>query len=174
MFKIYFLLFLLTNLVSFIWAADNNSFSNTEIEQFKGYWYQGKAELTRYQLEQARYGEVHSGDAVLIFVTECFLPDKQVKHEHSQFNSTSVLKMNSSRKFFTGIYPYSILTSVFTPVAFNEEIHSLKVTSSTQEWCGQTYAQLNLRNGEYKGLLHSYFQNEADQHFELKASKLED
>ncbi len=96
MFKIYFLLFLLTNLVSFIWAADNNSLSNIEIEQFKGYWYQGKAELTRYQLEQARYGEIHSGDAVLIFVTENFLLDKQVKHEHGQFNELGECRNFSS------------------------------------------------------------------------------
>ena len=35
-------------------------------DQFGRYWYQGKAELTRYELNQARYGELHTGEAVLI------------------------------------------------------------------------------------------------------------
>ena len=43
-----------------------------EDNQFKEYWYQGKAEITSYDLEQARYGELHKGHAVLVFVTEEF------------------------------------------------------------------------------------------------------
>ena len=42
------------------------------VDQFNDYWYAGDAELTRYALQQVRYGEVHEGDAVLIFVT-CLL-----------------------------------------------------------------------------------------------------
>ncbi len=48
-------------------------------EQFGDYWYQGKAELTSYDLEQVRYGEKREGEAVLIFVTEDFSKSKQVK-----------------------------------------------------------------------------------------------
>ena len=73
---------------------------------FRQYWYQGKAELTRYNLEQARYGEIHKGESVLIFVTEPFLTDKQVKQERPQSGpAVSVLKLNLTKKFFTGIYP---------------------------------------------------------------------
>ncbi|MDP7238046.1 MAG: hypothetical protein QGI34_15090, partial [Candidatus Latescibacteria bacterium] len=39
---------------------------------FGDYWYQGKAEITSYTLKQARYGEIHDGHVVLIFVTEDF------------------------------------------------------------------------------------------------------
>lgn len=144
-------------------------------EDFKNYWYSGKAELTRYRLEQARYGEIHSGDAVLIFVTEDFLPDKQVKYEFGPrpANVQSVLKLNFTRHFFTGIYPYSIMTSVFTPVEAKAP-GTLKATSSTQEWCGQTYMQLNRRDNKFRGFYHSYFQAEADKEFELEAVLLED
>ena len=45
------------------------------------YWYQGKAEISRFELQQSRYGEVHQGDAVMIFVTEDFRTDIQVKLE---------------------------------------------------------------------------------------------
>jgi hypothetical protein len=142
-------------------------------QDFKDYWYQGKAELNRYDLEQARYGQIHKGSAVLIFVTEDFLTDKQVKLEHGKSkNSTTVLKLNSARKFVTGIYPYSILTSVFTPVDLLNWKHTLKVSNSNQEWCGNTYVQLNYRDGKYQGLGHSYFQDEADQTFSLDSNAI--
>lgn len=142
-------------------------------QNFKDYWYQGKAELNRYELEQARYGEIHKGNAVLIFVTEDFLTDKQVKLEHGKRkNSTTVLKLNSVRKFVTGIYPYSILTSVFTPVDLVNWRHTLKVSNSNQEWCGNTYVQLNYRDDKYEGLGYSYFQDEADQKFSLNSDAI--
>ncbi len=147
---------------------------DTVPEAFRQYWYKGKAELTRYSLEQARYGEIHRGDAVLIFVTEPFLSEKQVKKEStSNAPAVSVLKLNLTKKFFTGIYPYSLMTSVFTPVDYGKN-RTLKVASSIQEWCGQTYSQLNLRNDRYKGIMHSYFEEEADQTLEFNTGWLED
>lgn len=145
-------------------------------EAFGNYWYQGKGELTRYELKQARYGEIHEGEAVLIFVTEDFLPDQQVKYEYGSRpnNIASVLKLNATRKFFTGIYPYSIMTSVFTPIQNAGSGETFKVTSSSQEWCGHTYMQANLREDRYKGFLHSYFQAEVEMNFDLPNVLLED
>lgn len=142
-------------------------------EAFKKQWYAGMAEITRYELKQARYRDVHNGDAVLIFVTEDFLTDKQVKHERGDGPSTSVLKLNATRKFTTGIYPYSIMTSVFTPVAPDQN-HSLKVTTSVQEWCGHTFTQLNYRNNGYEASVRSYFQSEGDLDTTLPKAVLED
>ena len=142
--------------------------------RFGKYWYQGKAELTRYKLEQARYGELHSGESVLIFVTEPFLAEKQVKLERGDpSKGITVLKLNFVRKFFTGIYPYSMMTSTFTPVDF-AKTRTLKVTSESQEWCGQTFTQLNLRAGRYAGLLRSYFEDEGDRGFDFAPAWLED
>lgn len=141
-------------------------------KEWKDYWYSGKAELTRYKLEQSRYGEIHEGDAVMIFVTEDFLEDKQVKYEGGPKEKVkSVLKLNNTKRFWTGIYPYSLITSSFSPV---DGQPTLKVSTSAQEWCGHSYSQFNLRNGQYEGLLHSYFQNEGDDEFNLKAALLED
>ena len=39
---------------------------------FDTYWYQGLAELSRYDLKQSRYGQVRQGEAVLVYVTEDF------------------------------------------------------------------------------------------------------
>ncbi len=147
--------------------------SGADRSEFNQYWYSGKAEITRYALEQARYGEVRKGDAVLIFVTEDFLSDKQVKYEFGdKDNAVSILKMNATKKFYTGIYPYSIMTSVFTPVDGRQP--SLKVTTTSQEWCGHTFMQFNHRDGGFDLQLRSYFQAEGDQDSRLPQALLED
>ena len=141
---------------------------------FKTYWYQGKAELTRYVLSQARYGDLHGGEAVLIFVTEDFLPKVQVKHERGDApDALPVLKLNAYRRFYTGIYPYTIMTSTFTPVV-PPRAPVLKVSTTVQEWCGQAYTQLNRRGGKLQAVVHSYFQGEADQNLTLPDATLED
>lgn len=144
---------------------------NVDFESWGNYWFQGKAEISSFELIQYRYGEERTGDAVLIFVTEEFSKDKHVKldnPEEAGRDKISVLKMNQTRDFVTGIYPYHLMLSVFTPT--KELSHSLKLTGSSQEWCGQAYSQLNLKNGEnYNGKLFSYFENEGDQSFSLTA-----
>ncbi|KAB7530544.1 septum formation inhibitor Maf [Flagellimonas olearia] len=137
---------------------------------FKDYWYAGKAEITSYALEQARYGELRDGNAVLIYVTEPFLPEKQVKADHSNPGNVSVLKLNATKNFLTGIYPYSILSSTFYPVHDNQ--HALKTSLSVQEWCGHVYAQINNRN-TFEYTSHSYFEKEADQELSLDKAMLE-
>ncbi|AKD05145.1 hypothetical protein POKO110462_14305 [Pontibacter korlensis] len=153
-------------------AANSNSGGSRSIDYdaFGDYWYQGKAELNSYALEQYRYGEKRDGEAVLIFVTEDFSKEKQVKLDDPQANerdAQKVLKLNLTKKFVTGIYPYSMMLSVFTPVY--ESIPSVKVTASVQEWCGQTYTQLNRQNGKYNVRLFSYFENESDQNLTIDA-----
>lgn len=142
-------------------------------EAFKKQWYAGRAEITRYELKQAQYRDTYAGDAVLIFVTEDFLSDKHVKRERGDGPSVSVLKLNATSNFTTGLYPYSVMTSVFTPVAPDQK-HALKVTSTTQEWCGHTFIQLNRRDGNYHATVRSYFQNEGDRDLTLPDAILED
>ena len=91
--------------------------ADAEHTQFNEYWYAGLAEVSGYDLLQSRYGEIHEGKAAMIFVTEPFSKKKQVKLDNpgqAGKDNTSVLKLNSTRKFLTGIYPYSMMTSVFT------------------------------------------------------------
>jgi hypothetical protein len=139
-------------------------------EEFKAYWYGGTAEITSYRLSQERYGEIREGTAVNIFVTEDFLPDSQVKANHAGPETISVLKLNQMKNFNTGIYPYSIMSSTFSPIAKKD--HPLKVTNSVQEWCGQVYMQLNNRE-KFEIESHSYFEGEADQKLSLPKTYLE-
>lgn len=138
---------------------------------FGKYWYAGTAEITSYKLIQSRYGELREGAAVTIFVTEDFDSNNQVKSDRRTESDTPMLKLNLTKKFNTGIYPYSIMTSTFNAV--NDTRHSLKITNSVQEWCGQTYMQLNNQN-QFEIQANSYFQSEGDQRIILEKTWLED
>lgn len=144
--------------------------NRTISQEFKDYWYAGKAEISSYTLEQARYGELRDGTAALIFVTEDFLPEIQVKADRQNESNIPVLKVNATKNFNTGIYPYSVMTSTFYPVF--EEKHAIKVSQSMQEWCGHQYAQINNRD-QFEVNSHSYFEGEADKNFKLSKDVLE-
>lgn len=155
------------------------SLSGKDQEQystFEDYWYQGKAEITSFTLQQAHYGEIHQGNAVMIFVTEDLSEHKQVKLDdpESADDAVPVLKLNASREFTTGIYTYEMMTSVFTPVDREQHPYSLKVTNSSQEWCGQSFTQINKTDQGYDYRLFSYFESEGDQKHQLKRHWLED
>ncbi len=143
---------------------------------FAGYWFSGKAELNHYALKQAQYGALNPGEVVLIFVTEDFRTDKQVKSETeaSRDKSVPVLKTNLIKKFVTGIYDYSLYTSVFTPIHSSTSANTLKVSTSGQEWCGHSYLQLNYQNTGYQVQGKSYFEQEVDEAYKVDMATLED
>ena len=166
-------------LVTMIGAGCQQSTGNKTYAQdsFKDYWYTGKAELNAYNLTQSRYGEPREGKAVLIFVTEDFSKRKQVKLDDQSGDASgkvSVLKLNFTKNFITGIYPYSMMASVFTPVDREEHPNTFKAVMSAQEWCGQVFTQLNLRGDEYQVNSFSYFEQEGDAKLSLKKTLLED
>jgi hypothetical protein len=170
-------------IVSFLFSCDspvvsqNKNPSLYETEAFKNYWYRGKAEVNSYDLLQSRYGEVREGKSMLLFVTEDFSKKKQVKlddPDKAGNDKVSVLKMNFTKNFVTGIYPYSMMLSVFTPISRNQFPNTLKTTMSSQEWCGHVFTQLNLQNKRYNLQSHSYFEKEADENGQLKVTWLED
>lgn len=143
---------------------------NEKHSDFNNYWYSGKAEITSYKLSQVRYGEVHQGTAVNIYVTEDFLPEKQVKADNQNKENVPVLKLNSTKKFTTGIYPYSLMTSTFSPIDVNK--NAIKISFSAQEWCGNTFIQLNDR-ADYEIQFFSYFESNADRNINLKKNIIE-
>lgn len=144
-------------------------------EAFNKYWYAGKAEIASYRLKQARYGEIHEGHAVLIFVTEDFSKTKQVKldfPEQKREDRVKVMKLNFMKNFDTGIYPYSIMMSVFSPVF--EDAAPLKLSMSSQEWCGHVFTQMNYNKMRYIVKQYSYFESEGDRDYSVLAEFTED
>lgn len=149
-----------------------------EEKDFHSYWYNHGAEITRFELEQSRYGEIHPGHAILIFVTEPFLPDIHVKsdYESSRKKSIQVLKLNFIKRFNTGIYDYSMMKSIFTPISTEKQqfCKTLKVSTTRQDWCGHVYLQYNLEDDHYKVKQHSYFEKEGDNTITIPSVHLED
>jgi hypothetical protein len=154
----------------FLFSCGNSGREGVNEEQFSKYWYQGKAEINVFDLVQSRYGEDRSGKAVMIFVTEDFSKKKQVKLDNPESagaDAQKVLKLNMTREFVTGVYPYHTMLSVFSPIY--EEVNAPKITSSVTEWCGQSFSQLNWKNSSYQATLFSYFEKEGDQELSINA-----
>lgn len=144
---------------------------------FDNYWFQGKAEISSYALDQERYGEQRAGEAVLVFVTEDFSRKKHVKLDDAAAagaDRVPILKLNLVKKFKTGIYDYSMLQSIFTPIDWKIDPRSLKTTATSQEWCGHTFTQFNLDGKNWRLREFSYFEKEADIDLKLPAALLED
>ena len=169
------IIFILTSsLVGCVSKTNSNQHEIVLHKSFEKYWYGGKAEITSFTLKQARYGEIHEGKAVSIYVTEPFSEKKQVKIDDPSSNEhISVLKLNRVKKFNTGVYPYAIMTSVFTPLSGKK---TLKINTSVQEWCGQAFSQLNLTEDQKKYTYkhYSYFESEGDLHIEIENTLTED
>jgi hypothetical protein len=131
---------------------------------FWRHWGDGKAELSGYRLVQPRYGSPRAGTAVLIYVTEDFSDAARVKADpgrHPPGDVYPVLKLNFVKKFQTGIYDYSVLTSTFVRTD-GPPLAPVKTSFSSQEWCGHVYQQWLVRGDALEGALHSYFDGEAD------------
>jgi len=140
-------------------------------QKTKDYWYDGTAEISSYTLTQARYGELHEGTATLVYVTEPFSRESNTKADQHRKSNVPVLKLNTTKKFTTGIYPYSIMTSTFLP--FEGSNTSLKIASSMQEWCGMTY--LEMKNDKKLSFsLNSYFEGRSFENQRVSPSLLED
>jgi hypothetical protein len=120
---------------------------------------------------------MREGEVVLVFVTEPFSLNKQVKLDNPNAagdDNVTVMKLNNIRKFNTGIYDYSIVSSTFTPVDYNNHPNTLKLTMSMQEWCGHTFTQLNLKEDHYRFKQFSYFESDGDTEKDIPTALLEE
>ncbi|MEM1057835.1 MAG: septum formation inhibitor Maf [Verrucomicrobiota bacterium] len=132
-------------------------------KRYRDYWFQA-AEVNRYELTEQVYGQPRPGNAVLIYVTEPFDEKAGVKYEGRgpKTDVITVLKLNAMRTFLTGLYPYSLMTSVFTPYEPGYDVQPAKVTASMQDWCGQSFYQLDHKDGGLIMQWRSYFQAKGD------------
>ena len=72
------------------------------------------------------------------------------------------------------MYPYTVMTSAFTPVERDRYPRTLKITTSVQEWCGHAFVQLNRLDDQYYVQQYSYFESEGDRVTDLKDAIPED
>lgn len=135
---------------------------NSSSKLFNDTWYAGKASVAVYNLKQSRYGESRVGHATLVTVSEGFDGNKQVKADNENSTNYQVLKTNLIKKFNTGLYDYATMCSVFLPVNTRELLQPVKLTFSSQDWCGQVFSQWNKNANKFRYQGFSYFQSEGD------------
>ncbi len=133
-------------------------------------WSDGQAELSGYRARVSRYGALRDAEVVLVFVTEPMDRRTWIKDDHAPAaQRVSVMKLNASLRFQTGVYPYSVLTSVFAPVdRYRDEAFSpVKITLSVQEWCGHVFHGVWPGEGAAVEQIISYFAEEGERRGDL-------
>lgn len=136
-------------------------------------WGDGKAELSRYVLTTPRYGAPREAELVLIYVTEPVDRRVWIKDDAGDVPAAErlqVLKLNRVVKFRTGIYPYSVMTSVFAPVdgAAHERFSPSKISFTAQEWCGHVWQKLLPGPGRFDLEVRSYFHADGERNVTVK------
>ena len=124
--------------------------------QFKDYWYLGDAEVSTFELEQAKDGEIKLGQVVNIYEIETLTLENAGSAPISKLN---VLKFNTIKRFQTGVSTYNTTTSTFYPVELGNA--SIKMTSSAQEWAGQSFFDLKNVNTGFVMNNYSYKKGES-------------
>ena len=107
----------------------------------------------------------------MIFVTESLHPQTFIKVDSPtlEANQFYALKLNHILKFTTGIYDYSVMTSVFSQVAGERHPFELRrISFSAQEWCGQVFDEALFSDGQINGHISSYFASEGRGTYRLK------
>jgi hypothetical protein len=128
-------------------------------------WGDGKAEMIGYEAVTPRYGHLRAAEVALVYVTEPFSRRTLIKDDEAQgADRMDVIKLNFSEKFLTGVYPYSVLTSVFCPTDqyARARFSPAKIALSAQEWCGHVYLGVWPDEGSFVLRGMSYFASEGD------------
>jgi hypothetical protein len=138
-------------------------------------YFQSKgAEVSSYKTVQLRYGELRECISVLIFVPEHLNIDTRIKVENYQATKPEkqiqVLKLNRVLKFNTGVYDYSLMTSVYSaakPLFGAPSFYPMKISIAVTEWCGNYYGHIIPETGKVRSVSHSYFEAEGDKDYYL-------
>ena len=62
-------------------------------EDFSQTWFDGRAEVSTYDLKEKHYDQWRKGHRILIFVTEAIMPGSFIKSDIPQKNVVNVMKM---------------------------------------------------------------------------------
>ncbi|MFC0185563.1 hypothetical protein SAMN04515674_103343 [Pseudarcicella hirudinis] len=121
-----------------------------ETADFKKYWYNGKVEVSSYELQQTVAGISNTGEASLVFETVDFLTNKHViSVSANNPDATTVLQLKSGQQL-SGNYPGNGTILVFSPVNTLLFPHALKASVAFSGIQNKPFASLNLRNRTYE------------------------
>jgi len=134
-------------------------------------WDDGLAEVAIYTAERVIYKKKRSFDYTYITVKEDFNQQYKVKTDNYERDDLfPVMKVNVFCRIPTDNYPYHFLTSLF--FKRQDPIKVYKLTSSSQEWCGNTFKGINAKGNKYQLSYNSYWDNEGVGQLQLDSNIL--
>ncbi|MDQ3291964.1 MAG: hypothetical protein M3Q05_11815, partial [Bacteroidota bacterium] len=123
------------------------------------FWDDGLAEVATYQAQRVVYNKVREFEYTLITVKEDFNKAYNVKtDDYNRKDLFPVMKVNEFARIPTENYPYHYLTSLFFTRDNPVIVH--KLTSSSQEWCGNTFKAINRNGNAFTFSFNSYWDNQ--------------
>ena len=124
-------------------------------------WYDGLAEVATYDAQKIVYKKQRNFEYIYITVAEDFNKKFRVKtDDYKRKDLYKVMKLNAFASIKTDNYPYHYLSSMF--FYFDKPWQMDKMSSSSQEWCGNTYKEYFNNGNNYLMKYHSYFDEEGD------------
>lgn len=125
-------------------------------------WDDGRAEVARYDARRLVYGRERRFETVILTVKEEMDTRTGVKADppHDGRSLVTVLKSNMLSSIPTENYTYHYMTSVF--VRRDDPLSLVKLSQSSQEWCGTTYKEVVTWDGPPRLVRHSYFDGQGD------------
>jgi hypothetical protein len=131
-------------------------------------WDDGRAEIDAYEATVRRYGELRRLTAYLIVVKEDFSKTQLVKADpgHDPQDLLPVLKLNHVINYQTGIYSYHQMASAFFDRGSMELV---KLSLTSNEWCGNTYKEYARRDGGGTLHVHTYWDGQSEASYPIPA-----
>lgn len=124
-------------------------------------WDDGQAEVLEYAGVREIYGEPREYVLNMVVVKEEMDLRTLVKSDSpDDVDSVTVMQLHMTMMIDAGNYPYHQATSVYVDRA--NPFLLRKIAAASFEWCGTTTRTFWRRGDRLVGLLHSYFDGEAD------------
>ena len=119
-------------------------------------WEDGQAEVATYDAERIIYKKMRQFEYTQITVKEEFNQQYNVKtDDYQRADLFPVMKVNQFCQISTDQYPYHFLTSLF--FRRDQPVALYKMTTSSQEWCGNTFKALVDDGVNFKETFNSYW-----------------
>jgi hypothetical protein len=135
------------------------------------WWEDGLAEVATYEAERVVYNKVRRFDYTLITVKEEFTPEHNVKADSlERLDLFPVMKVNQFCRIETDQYPYHYLSSLF--FRRDESVALHKMTTSSQEWCGNTFKAITDEGLHYLQTYNSYWDGQGSGNRQLRRDVL--
>lgn len=134
-------------------------------------WDDGLAEVAVYKAHRVIYNKPRQFEYTLITVKEDFNKAFNVKtDDYTRKDLFPVMKVNQFARIPTDNYPYHYLTSLFFKRENPVVLH--KLTSSSQEWCGNTFKAITDAGGSFAYTFNSYWDGQGANETKLKKKAL--